>query len=207
MGLLDKCDLSKPSCGQCIRAGANCTGFRDPRSLVIRDQSAQVMHKSGIAQATDTSTVTTGRRHAVLYPSSKSQQILARQSAPRLMYPISLALGDQPRQFFIHHYILDYSPLAHHNQLSCFQTIYSQAPDHGYLSNAVDAVGMASLANLNCAPHLKHAAYENYASVLREINFAISNNRSAVSYEILVTVMLLNVFEVSETFAHICTCC
>ncbi|KAF9885562.1 hypothetical protein FE257_012768 [Aspergillus nanangensis] len=180
--------FASPRC----RAGAKCTGFRDLRALLIQDESAQVMHKAGLAQATDTAAQTASK------PSSKRPQILTHsyleRSAPSLMYPLSLPLRDQPRQFFIHHYILDYSPLSH-GQMSCFQTIYSQAPVSGYLSNAVDAVGMASLANLNYGPHLKHAAYENYSSVLREINLALASNSHTVSYEILVTVMLLNVFE------------
>lgn len=34
-----QCDLRKDACGQCIRAGLNCSGYRDPDQLRIRDET------------------------------------------------------------------------------------------------------------------------------------------------------------------------
>ncbi|EXJ85940.1 hypothetical protein A1O1_06309 [Capronia coronata CBS 617.96] len=34
-----RCDLRKQACGQCVRAGLTCSGYRDPNQLRIRDES------------------------------------------------------------------------------------------------------------------------------------------------------------------------
>ncbi|RAL04700.1 uncharacterized protein BO80DRAFT_206788 [Aspergillus ibericus CBS 121593] len=54
---------------------------------------------------------------------------------------------------------------------------------------------MASLANLGASPLLQHAAYEKYTSVLRDVRLALADHNHTVSDQILVTVMLLNLFD------------
>ncbi|KAE8394693.1 hypothetical protein BDV23DRAFT_146956, partial [Aspergillus alliaceus] len=41
-----RCDKALPGCGQCHRMGQQCPGYRDPTSLIFRDQSSQVIDKA-----------------------------------------------------------------------------------------------------------------------------------------------------------------
>ncbi|OQU98474.1 Fungal Zn2-Cys6 binuclear cluster domain-containing protein [Cladophialophora immunda] len=41
-----RCDLHKDACGQCVRAGLTCSGYRDPDQLRIRDESQSVIRKA-----------------------------------------------------------------------------------------------------------------------------------------------------------------
>ncbi|RMZ47856.1 hypothetical protein AFCA_000494 [Aspergillus flavus] len=40
-----RCDKAVPGCGQCRRMGQQCPGYRDPTSLIFRDESSQVGDK------------------------------------------------------------------------------------------------------------------------------------------------------------------
>lgn len=42
---MKKCDLHKEACGQCVRAGLVCSGYRDPDQLRIRDESRSIKQK------------------------------------------------------------------------------------------------------------------------------------------------------------------
>ncbi|PWY72183.1 hypothetical protein BO94DRAFT_252030 [Aspergillus sclerotioniger CBS 115572] len=195
-----RCDMTKPSCGQCLRAGAECTGFRDVHSLRFRNQSAQVIRKANTAQASDSPVATVRKHQPGSDTSDERQQGLihswVQQSMHKLYATPSLPCRDQqPLQFFIHHYISEYAALSY-GRRSSFQSIYSQAPAHGYLSNVVQAVGMASLANLHHSPHFRQAAFKRYSSVLRGIRLALTEPNHTVSEQLLVTVMLLNLFEI-----------
>ncbi|KAJ5426687.1 hypothetical protein N7465_001757 [Penicillium sp. CMV-2018d] len=41
-----RCDKAVPECGQCCRTGQKCPGYRDPSSLIFRDESTQVINRA-----------------------------------------------------------------------------------------------------------------------------------------------------------------
>ncbi|KAF2280862.1 uncharacterized protein EI97DRAFT_368347 [Westerdykella ornata] len=41
-----KCDLKRPSCGQCIRSGKDCHGYRDPLEMMFRDENDAVARRA-----------------------------------------------------------------------------------------------------------------------------------------------------------------
>ncbi|KAJ6191273.1 hypothetical protein N7519_001294 [Penicillium mononematosum] len=41
-----RCDKAVPECGQCCRTGEKCHGYRDPSSLIFRDESTQVINRA-----------------------------------------------------------------------------------------------------------------------------------------------------------------
>ncbi|GKZ17252.1 hypothetical protein AbraIFM66951_010575 [Aspergillus brasiliensis] len=41
-----RCDKAVPECGQCWRTGQKCPGYRDPSSLIFRDESTQVINRA-----------------------------------------------------------------------------------------------------------------------------------------------------------------
>lgn len=51
----NKCDLKTDSCGQCIRAGLKCSGYRNPNDLRIRDETNLVKEKALISKADNVS--------------------------------------------------------------------------------------------------------------------------------------------------------
>ncbi|CAG8879188.1 unnamed protein product [Penicillium nalgiovense] len=55
-----RCDKAVPECGQCCRTGEKCPGYRDPSSLIFRDESTQVINRarSKVSKRTSTATPT-----------------------------------------------------------------------------------------------------------------------------------------------------
>ncbi|KAJ5393083.1 uncharacterized protein N7487_010724 [Penicillium crustosum] len=55
-----RCDKAVPECGQCCRTGQKCPGYRDPSSLIFRDESTQVINRarSKVSKRTSTATPT-----------------------------------------------------------------------------------------------------------------------------------------------------
>ncbi|CAG8903154.1 unnamed protein product [Penicillium egyptiacum] len=55
-----RCDKAVPECGQCCRTGQKCHGYRDPSSLIFRDESTQVINRarSKVSKRTLTATPT-----------------------------------------------------------------------------------------------------------------------------------------------------
>lgn len=45
-----KCDLKRNFCGQCIRAGLECSGYRNPNELRIQDQTKHVKQKALVSK-------------------------------------------------------------------------------------------------------------------------------------------------------------
>ncbi|KAJ5494240.1 hypothetical protein N7463_010327 [Penicillium fimorum] len=57
-----RCDKAVPECGQCCRTGQKCHGYRDPSSLIFRDESTQVINRarSKVSKRTLTAAPTDG---------------------------------------------------------------------------------------------------------------------------------------------------
>ncbi|KAJ5918223.1 hypothetical protein N7454_010598 [Penicillium verhagenii] len=53
-----RCDKAVPECGQCLRTGQKCPGYRDPSSLIFRDESTQVISRARLKDSKRTSTAT-----------------------------------------------------------------------------------------------------------------------------------------------------
>ncbi|KAJ5992501.1 hypothetical protein N7451_008225 [Penicillium sp. IBT 35674x] len=55
-----RCDKAVPECGQCWRTGQKCPGYRDPSSLIFRDESTQVINRarSKVSKRTSAATPT-----------------------------------------------------------------------------------------------------------------------------------------------------
>ncbi|KAJ5796541.1 transcriptional regulator family: Fungal Specific TF [Penicillium psychrosexuale] len=51
-----RCDKAVPECGQCWRTGQKCPGYRDPLSLIFRDESTQVINRARSKVSKRTST-------------------------------------------------------------------------------------------------------------------------------------------------------
>ena len=81
--------------------------------------------------------------------------------------------------------------------LSFLPDLYRQHQDITYLSRALHAVSMASLANRTSMSHLVVRARRSYGEALTLINVALNDERLAKSDELLASLMLLTKYEVS----------
>ncbi|KAL5340140.1 hypothetical protein BJX70DRAFT_407613 [Aspergillus crustosus] len=186
-----KCDLSKPACRQCIRAGSKCSGYRKDNALTFRDQTAAIIGKAQPLRY--------DHANSLLSRSPEHNVLAAEQPLERVNHDPYSGLVDslehQATHFFFHHYHLNGSgrSLGHPD---CQAIISSRAAEPGYLASLVNAVGLVSLAYLRNAPSLMHAARRTYSWALRDIRTSLADPAEAASDQMLVAVMLLALYEV-----------
>lgn len=111
---------------------------------------------------------------------------------------LSVPLEYEATCYFFHNFVCDdpssrYSTNAYAQMMP---TLYRQDSSFGVLPKIVDAIGLASLSNVNNSPELMAAAGRKYAGVLRAINASIQDSTKATTDQTLIAVILLGLFEV-----------
>lgn len=71
--------------------------------------------------------------------------------------------------------------------------------DGSVLQAAIEAVGMAGISNVSFAPYVASRAKEQYCKAVTAVNLALSDPVQAVADSTLMAVILLGLFEVSQT--------
>lgn len=107
----------------------------------------------------------------------------------------------QGLHFFFYHYLVNGAGQASSHR-DCLATVYARAIGHGYLANLASAVGSASLAYLRNASTLMRAASQSYSRAIRDIRVALVDPAEAASDQMLISVMLLALYEVSFLSQH-----
>lgn len=192
--------MSRPTCRQCVRAGSRCDGYRDQHSLEFRDQTAETLDRSGFLFDNDLPVRSISSNQAVsVSPRLPQKKATAYQSTepphdPWMM--ITLSPEQQGLHFFFYHYLVNGAGQASSHP-DCFSTIYARATGHGYLANLAIAVGSASLAYLRNTSRLIQAASQSYSRAIRDIRVSLADPAEAASDQMLVSVMLLALYEVS----------
>ncbi|KAL4935643.1 hypothetical protein BDV06DRAFT_217276 [Aspergillus oleicola] len=158
-----KCDLSRPACRQCVRAGSRCDGYRGESCLAFRDQTAETLSK--ISPFPDT-------------------------TRPWTLATIALPPEDQALHFFFRHYVV-HGPGRAPSHPDCLSIVYTRAIRPGYLAGLIIAVGLVSLAYMRNAPTLAHAASQAFSRALRDMRAALADPSEPASDQMLVAVMLL----------------
>jgi hypothetical protein len=80
--------------------------------------------------------------------------------------------------------------------------IYGKEQIDGALTNTVTALGLVGLGNTRKSSNTLIAAHTAYVKALSDINAKLRNAQAAKSDQVLVTVMLLGMYEVR----HLSTC-
>ncbi|EXK24007.1 hypothetical protein FOMG_19247 [Fusarium oxysporum f. sp. melonis 26406] len=185
-----KCDLSRPACRQCVRAGSKCDGYRNENLLNFQDQTAETLGRISVFSDNRGIFMTPGR----------SQQTRVRQSKERPSHDpwfrVTVAPEDQALDFFFHHYGVFESGRAPTHP-DCHSIINTRATGPGYLSNLINAVGLTSLAYLRNEPSLANAANQAFSRALNDIRVGLADSAEAASDQMIVAVMLLALYEVS----------
>ncbi|KAL4875465.1 hypothetical protein BJY04DRAFT_224025 [Aspergillus karnatakaensis] len=187
-----KCDLSKPACGQCTRAGSKCDGYRDQNSLNFRDQTAQTLSKPQYCSHNRRPVTSFHENPAVFTDSARRQQALEPDNDP--WRAISVPPQQLALSFYFYHYLMSGSgPALSHPD--CVSIVHAGAREGGYIADLIKAVGMASLAYVQNAPSLTRIGGQMYSEALRHIRVALADPVEAASDQLLVAVMLLVLYE------------
>lgn len=193
---LGKCDLSKPACRQCVRAGSRCSGYRE-QSFTFRDQTVETISKpQPLLKNSLHGNCLVGRKKTSRCQAATSKQSKGRFHTNDPWRNISFSPEHMALPFFFYHYLPNASgrALSHPD---CVSILYTRATERGYLASLINAVGLGGLAYVRNAPSLIHVAGHIYAGALHGIRVALAEPAEAVSDQMLVAVMLLALYEVS----------
>ncbi|KAE9372344.1 hypothetical protein N431DRAFT_545029 [Stipitochalara longipes BDJ] len=197
-----KCDQGVPSCGQCMKAERRCPGYRNMVDLAFRDESSAVVEKAK-ARARARKELGHASSSTPKRPSSKSR--LSAASSPE---PSSTSSASSS--------IINFAPSSIEDRaINCFLNNWvskGSGPSHGYfnychellgedamgsvLRTSVIASGLAIEANTNRDSQLLVLARRNYALALSKINSALRSPAEAVKDSILLSIIVVAVFEV-----------
>ncbi|CVK91340.1 related to negative acting factor [Fusarium mangiferae] len=189
-----KCDLSRPACRQCRRAGSRCAGYRVEESVIFRDQTAETLGKVSVFS---TLKLPNGNQDVLVRPRLSQQAKVHHSQDISSHYPwfrLEVTPEDQALHFFFHHYVLPESGRSPTHP-DCHGIIHKRAIEPGYLANLINAVGLAGLAYLRNAPTLINLARQSFSHALRDICAALMDPSEASSDQMLVAVMLLALYE------------
>ncbi|KAK7926551.1 hypothetical protein PG985_003549 [Apiospora marii] len=179
-----KCDLQRDVCGQCSRAGIKCFGRRDPKELIILDQTVSTKHKAQGAQqvrASDLATRQPTYHHPFQPITDWSSYASSAPAFAAIPSPLPPALEVRARVAFFSHYVFGFS--RSHGALAA---LYRATAPESPLSAAVDATAFLFLARHYQAPgyatqvtssrqasNLTRLATASYVVATRRMNSAL----------------------------------
>ncbi|KAI1608576.1 hypothetical protein EDD36DRAFT_103910 [Exophiala viscosa] len=199
-----KCDLAIPECKQCSRAGRVCEGYRNQLDLLFRDQTQMIAGKAqGLKQRTtqtlhtQSGCVGTCNRQRVSTTSSRTRPSATCQPQCPLAWCPSTSQDDYAACFFFSNYSRQSSEQP--------QRLYEHLPmlytdrEASHLPNCIiTAIGLAGLAHRKKNPDMLVTAETCYDSALRQTNHALQDPQTACSDQVLVSVLLLGVYETNN---------
>ena len=205
-----QCDEQKPSCARCERAGRQCPGYRVPGDMIFRSMNATAENKSlkprrrlnkanqakAIVSAGSRSQSSDSQSSGRCYSNAILANRRSSASSERPGQPMPTDWDQQAICLFFEDYVIPVE-MGRGGYLSFLPDLYRQHQDIAYLSKALHAVSMASLANRTSMSHLVVRARRSYGEALTLINVALNDERLAKSDELLASLMLLTKYEVS----------
>lgn len=118
-----------------------------------------------------------------------------------------MSIEDQGNSFFFHHFVSESSP-SPSSYSNFLPLMYNPKSDLGSaripLPSVITAIGMAGISNMHNSPAftVMVAARQKYTSVLRALNIALQDPKTASSDPTLMAIMLLGLFEVRVLSRH-----
>ncbi|KAF2627309.1 hypothetical protein BU25DRAFT_393161 [Macroventuria anomochaeta] len=178
-----RCDQVTP-CGQCVKAGRICPGYRNAVDLLFHDESAKVVRKSKGQPSRSTST------------STPIENAVAAQS----LTPVNLTnfvvyqpWDDLGVHFFMSNYV-GTDPAV--SQLHYLPDFYARS---GYatssLQKTIIASGLAGYARTARRADLIEQSTRTYVAAIRDINTTLSSPQTAVQDTTLMSIMMAAMFE------------
>jgi hypothetical protein len=206
-----QCDQKRPSCSQCIRAGKECFGYRDPLSMMFKNESDVVAKKAEKRYeilAKQKSPSLSAKKEPISPETIISEtwefdhdwlsQSSSTQVVPHTRYPtpesmtreMVPSIEDQALGFFIGNYIAQPS-LVPRGQFEWVTELLAQPVTEDILRHSVKAATLAGFANATKNHLIMKQAQEAYGSALRLTNNALSVKSTAVKDSTLISVIML----------------
>ncbi|CAL5865914.1 uncharacterized protein PFLUO_LOCUS120 [Penicillium psychrofluorescens] len=170
-----RCDRQSPHCGQCIRLGENCPGYRDEWDLVFRDQTGQTIKRSMERRA-------------------KS----AANDSPPPARSLSPSIDEIGVNYFLSNFVMG-GQSSSRGCLNYVPTAYRADGEPPMLVASMAAVGLVALANSTQHPEMARHARAKYSEAICNVNTALESPIESIKDSTLMSVISLGVFEhVSE---------
>lgn len=182
---IKQCDKKKPVCGQCMRKGIECPGYRDPSVFVFRDQTAETARRAA-NHPSDA---------LIKHPSSElsmSRDTLKRPKKPPVSYAIPRPLPVSIEAAALDHFFKFYAPVGALKYLKHLSTHFATS---GQPKAALLAPALAVFAQELNQPALKRFAMMQYSAAVRDTNHALSTPGLATEDATLGSVILLGLYE------------
>ena len=174
---------------------------------MFRDQSTDTASKFHVVEtkARQTSWEKSASSHAESVegsstdPSSSSLQFaLAPVPTTVISSSLSISPEDEAACYFFSNYTFYRSNLSK-GFMEFLPSLYDSNSPRSPLWQIITSLGMAGLANFRNAPDMKVISTYKYASALREVNAMLRIPARATEDETLISILLLSIYEVSET--------
>ena len=180
---VSQCDQATP-CGQCVKSGRVCPGYRNAVDLLFHDESEKVVRKIKAQRSKPSSRST-----------SRQDELAVQNSAPVNLSNIVMyqPWDDLGVQFFMSNYV---GPDPAVSQLYYLPTFYANS---GYatssLQRGIIANGIAGYARTVNRPDLAEQSTRTYVAAIRDINTALSSTQTAVNDTTLMSIIMAAMFE------------
>ncbi|KAJ5814379.1 uncharacterized protein N7503_001129 [Penicillium pulvis] len=173
-----QCDKQVPQCGQCIRTGETCPGYRDEWELVFRDQTSHTIKRSR----------------------KRTQKDRAAPEIITLTTPTrgpDLNLDELGVNYFLQDFVAG-GRYPSRGYLTYIPTAYSADAENPTLLASMAAVGLVALAARR--PELVRHARAKYSEAIKYVNNALASPVESLKDSTLMSVISLGVFEHVSNF-------
>ncbi|KAF1997999.1 hypothetical protein P154DRAFT_440091 [Amniculicola lignicola CBS 123094] len=219
-----KCDQKRPSCSQCMRIQKECHGYRDPLSMMFRNESDVVAQKAEMrykelskgrtkrsnrqkdlenvdpdGSSSSSSSSSSSNEESSPPSTTGSDQQLAAYSKSLLRrqeFPLELvhSLQDLANGFFFSKHVAP-PTIALRGQHDYLFDLLGRPNISKILQTSVNAVSLASLANSKKSQMIMRKAQGEYVSALGMTNEALQSRDTAREDSTLAAVLMLGLYE------------
>lgn len=202
---LGQCDQRKPGCLKCETSRKECPGYRDLHQVLFRDESERVRQKahqrhrgqdSSPAYATTTSISCDDGDLGRAFPIPPSAFGLP---VSKVSYGLSQPLVELGLNFFFTRYTFDQPPFSQDYSQWLKWSCSGYTPNNS-LRAAIEAVGMAALANVFHAPNAASRSKKQYSKALMATKRALNDPLLALADETMMAIILLGQYEVPSKY-------
>ncbi|KAF2790708.1 hypothetical protein K505DRAFT_76582 [Melanomma pulvis-pyrius CBS 109.77] len=215
-----KCDQKRPSCSQCLRVHKECYGYRDPLTLMFKNESDVVARKAknryqelskqnpqkprNRKDSRTSDPEFSGSPSSAASPFSvqvsEQQVVLKRRDPPSasMIWELNPSIEDQAIGFFLASYVIK-PTFVPRGQFDFLPELLSRPDTEEILQKSATAAGLAALANATKSPHISKKAQREYVSALALTNKALGSAQNAMKDSTLISVIMLGMY---ENFTH-----
>jgi hypothetical protein len=177
-----------------MRAGRQCSGYRDPVALMFKDQNSKLSGQN--KSNTKTATLSPSRSQKISRGSLGSSLDLRKELS---FVP---SWEEQATPYVFHNYVSEDDESASSRGLFDYlPALYRRSQPGSVLVDAVMALGMVGIANSNRDSALLNKAIVKYSATARAVSSRLGEIELAKQDDILISVLLLGLFEASLTLS------